>query len=99
MWLGYCLLLICAMPDVLARELAEKITMECRLAFRVVSGKECADMKQFIFSILSVVAVCGFISCERHEWEDSSEGKKDGTKNLYSHGDDKKTSDDSGKGH
>lgn len=40
-------------------------------------------MKQFIFSILAVVGLCVFISCERHEWDDSREGKKDGTKNLY----------------
>ena len=24
-----------------------------------------------------------FISCERHNWEDSAEGHKDGTKNLF----------------
>ncbi|MBT8038488.1 MAG: hypothetical protein KJO21_13205 [Verrucomicrobiae bacterium] len=40
-------------------------------------------MKQFIFSSLAVIGVFAFISCERHDWEDSAEGKKDGTKNLY----------------
>ncbi len=42
-----------------------------------------ADMKQFIFSTLAIVGVFGFISCERHDWEDSANGKKDGTKNLF----------------
>lgn len=40
-------------------------------------------MKNFIFSILALVCIFTFISCERHDWEDSKEGKKDGTKNLY----------------
>ena len=40
-------------------------------------------MKQLIFSILAVGGMFAFISCERHEWEDSGDGKKDGTKNLY----------------
>lgn len=40
------------------------------------------DMKQIIFSTLAVAGMFAFISCERHSWEDS-EGKKDGTKNLY----------------
>ena len=40
-------------------------------------------MKQLIFSILAIGGLFAFISCERHEWEDSKEGKKDGTKNLY----------------
>ena len=39
-------------------------------------------MKQLIFSILAIGSAFAFISCERHEWEDS-DGKKDGTKNLY----------------
>ncbi|WP_435893383.1 hypothetical protein [Oceaniferula spumae] len=39
-------------------------------------------MKQIIFSTLAVAGMFAFISCERHSWEDS-EGKKDGTKNLY----------------
>lgn len=41
------------------------------------------DMKQFIFSTLAIVGLFSFISCERHDWENSAEGKKDGTKNLY----------------
>ncbi len=44
---------------------------------------ETPDMKKFIFSSLAVIGVFAFISCERHDWEDSAEGKKDGTKNLY----------------
>lgn len=40
-------------------------------------------MKQLILSTLAIAGLFAFISCERHEWEDSSEGKKDGTKNLY----------------
>ena len=40
-------------------------------------------MKQFIFSILATVGMFSFISCERHNWEDSADGKKDGTKNLF----------------
>ncbi len=43
---------------------------------------EFGDMKKLIFSILAIGGMFAFISCERHEWEDS-EGKKDGTKNLY----------------
>lgn len=39
-------------------------------------------MKQFIFSIFAFVGMLALISCERHEWEDS-DGKKNGTKNLY----------------
>ena len=39
-------------------------------------------MKQFIFSILAIGGMFAFISCERHEWE-NSDGKKDGAKNLY----------------
>ena len=42
-----------------------------------------SDMKQIIFSSLAVASMFAFISCERHSWEDSAEGKKDGTKNLY----------------
>ena len=41
------------------------------------------DMKQIIFSTLALSSLCAFISCERHSWEDSGEGKKDGTKKLY----------------
>ncbi|MBT8044831.1 MAG: hypothetical protein KJO79_07765 [Verrucomicrobiae bacterium] len=40
-------------------------------------------MKQFIFSTLALIGLFSFISCERHEWENSGEGKKDGTKNLF----------------
>lgn len=40
-------------------------------------------MKHFIFSILVIAGVFSFVSCERHSWEDSSEGAKDGTKNLF----------------
>ena len=40
-------------------------------------------MKQFIFSTLVTVGVFACISCERHEWENSEEGVKDGTKNLF----------------
>lgn len=40
-------------------------------------------MKQIIFSALAIVGMFAFISCERHSWEDSSEGAKDGTKRLY----------------
>jgi hypothetical protein len=40
-------------------------------------------MKPIIFSVLAVVGVFFFISCERHTWEDSSEGAKDGTKRLF----------------
>jgi len=41
------------------------------------------DMKRIIFSSLAIASLFVFISCERHSWEDSVEGKKDGTKNLY----------------
>ncbi len=41
------------------------------------------DMKQIIFSVLAVLGLFSSISCDRHEWEDSAEGVKDGTKNLY----------------
>ena len=41
------------------------------------------DMKEFIFSALAIVSLFAFISCERHSWEDSAEGAKDGTKNLF----------------
>ncbi len=44
---------------------------------------ELPDMKKFIFSSLAVIGVFAFISCERHDWEDSAEGKKDGTNNLF----------------
>ncbi|MGB2559391.1 MAG: hypothetical protein ACPIG6_02200 [Akkermansiaceae bacterium] len=40
-------------------------------------------MKHFIFSILVTTGVFSFVSCERHSWEDSAEGVKDGTKNLF----------------
>ena len=40
-------------------------------------------MKYFIFSMLVVAGVFSCVSCERHSWEDSSEGVKDGTKNLF----------------
>lgn len=59
-------------------------------------------MKQLIFSILAIGGMFAFISCERHEWEDS-EGKKDGTKNLYpqheKEGHGEKKSDHSGQNH
>ena len=42
-----------------------------------------SDMKQIIFSSLAIASMFSFISCERHTWEDSSEGAKDGTKNLF----------------
>ena len=44
---------------------------------------ELPDMKKFIFSTLAILGLLSFISCERHDWEDSADGKKDGTKNLY----------------
>jgi len=40
-------------------------------------------MKQIIYSSLAIAGMFAFISCERHTWEDSSEGAKDGTKRLY----------------
>ncbi|MDG1357528.1 MAG: hypothetical protein P8P36_04980 [Akkermansiaceae bacterium] len=40
-------------------------------------------MKYFIFSLLVTAGIFSFVSCERHSWEDSSEGAKDGTKNLF----------------
>jgi hypothetical protein len=40
-------------------------------------------MKQIIYSSLAIVGMFALISCERHTWEDSSEGAKDGTKRLY----------------
>ncbi|MGB2010819.1 MAG: hypothetical protein ACPH5P_08070 [Akkermansiaceae bacterium] len=40
-------------------------------------------MKHFILSILVTTGVFSFVSCERHSWEDSAEGVKDGTKNLF----------------
>ena len=42
-----------------------------------------SNMKQIIFSALAVATMFAFISCERHSWEDSEEGAKDGTKNLF----------------
>jgi len=40
-------------------------------------------MKQLIFSSLAIAGMCSFLSCERHNWEDSAEGVKDGTKQLF----------------
>ncbi len=40
-------------------------------------------MKQFIYSILVSVGVLACNSCDRHAWENSAEGVKDGTKNLF----------------
>ena len=51
--------------------------------FPLVMGYGIPDMKQIIFSALAVAFTFAFISCERHAWEDSAEGAKDGTKNLY----------------
>lgn len=45
-------------------------------------------MKQIIFSSIAVAAMFTFVSCERHSWEDSEDGK--GTKNLYKSDKDKK---------
>ena len=42
---------------------------------------QASDMKQIIFSALAIVGMISFISCERHEWEDTEDGK--GTKRLY----------------
>ena len=59
-------------------------------------------MKQIIYSALAIVGMFAFISCERHTWEDSSEGAKDGTKRLYpktehaKHGDHAKHDGDAG---
>ena len=49
---------------------------------------EIPDMKQIIFSSIAVAAMFTFVSCERHSWEDSEDGK--GTKNLYKSDKDKK---------
>lgn len=51
-------------------------------------------MKKFIFGTLAILGLFSFISCERHEWEDSADGKKDGVKNLYPKEDKKDTKDD-----
>lgn len=65
---------------------------------------ELPDMKRIIFSTFAVAGLFAFISCERHSWEDS-EGKKDGTKNLYPkkekghHGDHGSHAGEDGKGH
>ncbi len=61
---------------------------------------ELPDMKKFIFSMFALTGMFAFISCERHEWEDSA-GKKDGTKNLYPQHEEKGhgEKDDSHKGH
>ena len=40
-------------------------------------------MKKIIFSTLAIASMFSFISCERHTWEDSAEGEKDGTKRLF----------------
>ncbi|MCP5535060.1 MAG: hypothetical protein H7A51_02370 [Akkermansiaceae bacterium] len=56
-------------------------------------------MKQFIFSTFAIVGLFAFISCERHDWEDSTEGKKDGTKNLYPKEDKKAGHEQEGHGH
>ncbi|MFK7911932.1 MAG: hypothetical protein AB8F34_15225 [Akkermansiaceae bacterium] len=59
-------------------------------------------MKQLIFSILAIGGMFAFISCERHEWEDT-DGKKNGVKNLYpkkeKENHDKKEGDHSGHDH
>ena len=55
------------------------------------------DMKQFIFSTFAIVGLFAFISCERHDWEDSADGKKDGTKNLFPK--EEKKADHDKKGH
>lgn len=47
-------------------------------------------MKHFIFSTFAVVSMFTMISCERHSWEDSAEGAKDGTKHLFPKEDQKK---------
>lgn len=52
------------------------------------------DMKQFIFSTLAIVGLFTFISCEQHDWEDSADGTKDGTKNLFPKEDKKGTHGD-----
>ena len=53
-----------------------------------------SDMKQIIFSALAVATMFAFISCERHSWEDSEEGAKDGTKNLFPKPENKDHADD-----
>lgn len=45
-------------------------------------------MRKIIFSSIAVAAIFTFVSCERHSWEDSDEGK--GTKNLFKSDKDKK---------
>lgn len=40
-------------------------------------------MIKFIVSTVATISMLSMISCERHSWEDSSEGAKDGTKNLF----------------
>lgn len=40
-------------------------------------------MKKFTLSTLVTISVLACISCERHKWENSAEGVKDGTKNLF----------------
>ena len=44
---------------------------------------QCGGMKNFIFTLLVTVSAFAFISCDRHEWDDSAEGSKDGVKNLF----------------
>lgn len=73
---------------------------------------QASDMKQIIFSALAIGGMFFFISCERHTWEDSAEGKKDGAKRLFpkpaeshdtqkghAHGTDGKKDDHSGHAH
>jgi len=40
-------------------------------------------MKHPLFSFFVVASMFSLFSCERHTWEDSSEGAKDGTKRLF----------------
>ena len=59
------------------------IGQQRRLAFQLGCVMKISDMKQIIFSALAILGMCSFISCERHTWEDSSDGAKDGTKRLF----------------
>ncbi len=56
---------------------------------------EASAMKQIIYSALAIVGMFAFISCERHTWEDSSKGAKDGTNRLYPKTEHAKHDDDS----
>jgi len=40
-------------------------------------------MKQIILTLFATVSVFSLVCCERHQWEDSADGAKDGTKNLF----------------